>query len=73
VLSFLALRSEPVSLEPLDLSVTVMRSPTHHHSLYGDIPLIQREEVGRDGQLYVWREYDPDYKPKVPQAAFPAM
>jgi hypothetical protein len=48
-----------------------MRSPTHHHSLYGDIPLIQREAVGTDGKLYVWREYDPDYQPKVPTGGVP--
>ena len=48
-----------------------MRSPTYRHSLYGDIPLIERNAVGRDGKLYTWHEYDPDYKPKLPTGAVP--
>jgi Probable zinc-ribbon domain len=47
----------------------IMRSSTHRHPLYGEIPLIERKSAGRDGRVYTWLEYDPDFEPKLPHGA----
>jgi hypothetical protein len=41
------------------------------HPLYGNIPLIRRATVGRDGQTYEWWEYDPTFSPRIPKGAVP--
>jgi hypothetical protein len=46
-----------------------MKPPTEHHSLYGEIPLIEHRSVGRDGREHRWLQYDPSYEPKLPRGA----
>jgi hypothetical protein len=36
---------------------------------FGNIPLIHHSNVGRDGKVYEWWQYDPDYQPPMPRSA----
>jgi len=48
-----------------------VKRPSERHPLYGEIPLVQRRALGRDGREYSWLEYDPLFRPKVPTGAVP--
>jgi hypothetical protein len=46
-------------------------APLFQHPLFGEIPLIHHSAVGRDGKVYEWWQYDPDYRPPLPRGAIP--
>lgn len=46
-----------------------MNRRTTHHTLYGDIPLIERTSKGIKGTVYTWFQYDPAFKPELPRHA----
>lgn len=39
------------------------------HARFGNIPLIHHSQVGSDGKLYEWWQYDPNYQPSMPRGA----
>ena len=45
------------------------RPLTKHHSLYGDIPLIERRTEWPSGHEVVWHDYDPSWQPPLPRGA----
>ncbi len=43
----------------------------YRHSLYGDIPLIEKVFIGTDGKAFTYTDIDPDFRPKIPEGAVP--
>jgi hypothetical protein len=48
-----------------------MKKHVERHPLYGEIPLIERRSVGFNGKEFTWCQYDPEFKPPVPNGAIP--
>lgn len=51
------------------MSLQNRKQPTERHPLYGEIPLVEKHAVGRDGRDCSWFEYDPSFQPKLPSGA----
>ena len=46
-----------------------MKGRVRHHALYGDIPLLVHQFMGRDGNVHEWVRPDPAFRPPLPEGA----